>query len=126
MEVNKGQIGQVINNMTMNSIKAMPDGGKLFIGIRNVTLGEKADVPLPPGNYVEIELRDQGAGIRPEHIEHVFDPYFTTKKRGSGLGLAICFSVVQKHSGHISVESELGRERPSDLPACVSRNKAKG
>ena len=63
---------------------------------------------LPPGDYVKISIIDTGTGIPKENIDHIFDPYFTTKQKGSGLGLASTYSIIQKHKGHISVTSEMG------------------
>jgi|GEM_PF-6779074 len=106
------QIGQAIHNLVMNSRDLMAPGGELNISARNVSIGRKNKHALPAGRYVQIELRDHGPGISPQHQERVFDPYFSTKEttaeRGKGLGLAICHSIVKDHQGAITVESELG------------------
>ncbi|MCU0793377.1 MAG: PAS domain S-box protein [Opitutaceae bacterium] len=106
-DVDKGQIGQVVQNLVINAVQAMPDGGCIWVNLSN-----DAAPPLRTGltgPSVRLSVVDQGAGIRPEHISKVFDPYFTTKQEGSGLGLATVYAVVRKHGGYIELESELGR-----------------
>jgi CheY-like chemotaxis protein len=62
-------------------------------------------LPLKPGRYIRISIKDQGVGIAEKHLSKIFDPYFTTKQAGSGLGLATAYSIIKKHNGHISVDS---------------------
>jgi len=107
--VDKGQIGQVVQNLVINAVQAMPEGGRLTIGMHNAQLGEHPHPVLIPGAYLRISIADTGTGIRPEHLEHIFDPYFTTKAHGTGLGLATVYSIVKKHQGHIEVDSVVGR-----------------
>jgi PAS domain S-box-containing protein len=108
-DVDKGQIGQVVQNIVINAVQAMPEGGALHIALRNAAVAA-GDLPaLAAGRYLKLSLADTGTGIRSEHLARIFDPYFTTKQQGSGLGLATVYSVVRKHQGHIEVESELGR-----------------
>lgn len=109
VEVDESQMSQVISNLAINADEAMPDGGVIRVSGRNVPAGEPLPVSIPAGRCVEISLSDQGVGIPPELRGRVFDPYFTTKKKGSGLGLAICYSIVHKHGGGITLESEPGR-----------------
>ena len=107
-KVDKGQIQQVISNLTINACQAMPGGGRLFIDLINVTVARQ-EAPGPvPGKYVRISVRDEGTGIAPQHLERIFDPYFTTKQNGSGLGLATTYAIITKHGGHLQVQSELG------------------
>jgi CheY-like chemotaxis protein len=87
----------------------MPNGGYLKITAENLELAEGAIAGLKKGNYVKIAFEDEGVGIPPENLQKIFDPYFTTKADGNGLGLAICYSVIKKHEGHITVESEIGK-----------------
>jgi PAS domain S-box-containing protein len=108
-EVDKGQIGQVVQNLVINAVQAMSEGGVMHISMRNQHLAPLAVRQLEEGNYLCIVISDTGAGIRPEHLARIFDPYFTTKKSGSGLGLATVYSIIHKHSGHIEVDSEIGR-----------------
>ncbi len=108
VEVDTGQISQVINNLVINAIQAMPEGGTIDLSIENIEL-EKNDILLPPGAYVKIAVQDEGTGISAQNLKQIFDPYFTTKKNGNGLGLATCYSIIKKHDGTITVNSELGR-----------------
>ncbi len=109
VEVDRGQISQVIQNIVLNSSQAMPDGGFIEITCENFPredIGEN----LLSGNsdYVKITLADNGVGVPSQVLDKIFDPYFSTKKEGSGLGLAITLSIINKHHGHISVDSEPG------------------
>jgi PAS domain S-box-containing protein len=106
-DVDKGQIGQVVQNLVMNAAQAMPQGGMIWVNLSN-----DASPPLRSGLVgatVRLSISDAGAGIRPEHVSKIFDPYFTTKSDGSGLGLATVYAIVKKHHGYIEVESEVGR-----------------
>jgi PAS domain S-box-containing protein len=106
-DVDKGQIGQVVQNLVLNAVQAMPEGGVIKIQLAND--GAPPMRTSLAGATVRLTVIDTGAGIRPENLGKIFDPYFTTKKEGSGLGLATVYAVVRKHGGHIEVESELGR-----------------
>ena len=103
-----GQISQVVNNLLINAKQAMPRGGKVIVSAENARLQEANPFGLPPGNYVAIAVQDFGVGIPTEHVDRIFDPYFTTKQTGSGLGLATAYSIVTKHEGFIGVESSPG------------------
>jgi PAS domain S-box-containing protein len=108
VEVDKGQISQVINNIIINADQAMPDGGRITVNVINAGISED-NAPGPrKGDYVRISIGDEGAGIPKEDFQRIFDPYFTTKPRGSGLGLATSYSIVTKHDGFIYVDSEPG------------------
>lgn len=109
VEIDSGQIAQVVQNLIINADQAMPNGGVITIETRNRVLGENEIPRLPAGRYVEVRISDTGIGIPERLLGRIFDPYFTTKKRGSGLGLTMCFSILQKHGGHIVVDSEVGR-----------------
>ncbi len=107
-EIDEDQISQVIQNMVLNSIQAMPEGGKIKIDLYNYELLEKDNQGLH-GKYVAIKISDTGCGIEKDIIDKIFDPYFTTKKTGSGLGLAVSYSIIKKHYGFIEVFSEIGK-----------------
>ncbi|MFA5057113.1 MAG: PAS domain S-box protein, partial [Opitutaceae bacterium] len=107
-DADKGQLSQVVQNLVINAVQAMPEGGAIRIGARNEPVGAGSPRPLPPGDYVHVSVADTGTGIKPEHLVKIFDPYFTTKQSGSGLGLTTVYSIIKKHHGHIEVESELG------------------
>ena len=108
VEVDEGQIGQVLNNLAINAVQATPQGGLIDVGAENVVLGFDNPMNLRPGQYVKLTLTDQGTGIPKDHIDRIFDPYFSTKQKGSGLGLTVAYSIIDKHDGRITVESELG------------------
>ncbi len=109
VEFDQGQVSRVINNIVMNAIHAMPQGGVLRAKARNVEPSSVSHPRLKPGKYVEIRLEDQGIGIPKEHLDRIFDPYFTTRHDGHGLGLATAHSIVNKHDGLITAESEVGK-----------------
>ena len=104
----KGQIGQVVQNLVINAVQAMPQGGCVTLHAANVTLADREVGNLSAGDYVRVGVEDTGVGIPSEHLTKIFDPYFTTKQTGSGLGLATVYSIIRKHQGHIEVESRLG------------------
>ncbi|MDJ0884861.1 MAG: PAS domain S-box protein, partial [Desulfobacterales bacterium] len=107
-EVDEGQMTQVIHNLMINATQAMPEGGEVGISGENVILAAKNHLALAPGPYLRLTVQDAGTGIPPEHLRKVFDPYFTTKQKGSGLGLAVAYSIIEKHAGKLSIDSELG------------------
>ncbi len=109
VEADEGQMMQVFNNLLINADQAMPAGGIIRVAAGNVTLGPGEVSALAAGRYVAITVSDEGTGIPREHLARIFDPYFTTKQKGSGLGLAATHSIIRKHDGHITVESELGK-----------------
>ena len=85
VDIDEGQINQVIANLTINADQAMPDGGIINVGARNTVIKREGALPLSKGKYVEITIEDHGIGISKEHLGKIFDPYFTTKQKGSGL-----------------------------------------
>ncbi len=109
VDVDEGQMSQVINNLVINADHAMPDGGSIEVGAENITIEAGGSVPLLPGRYVRIKVSDCGMGISEKDLPHLFDPYFTTKEGGYGLGLATSYSIVKKHEGLITVHSEKGK-----------------
>jgi two-component system cell cycle sensor histidine kinase/response regulator CckA len=110
VDADEGQITQVISNIVINADQAMPEGGTIRVRCENVIIPDKTTKAAIPGsrNSVKISITDQGTGIPEEHIGQIFDPFFTTKEKGSGLGLATAYSIINKHSGHIAVESKVG------------------
>jgi PAS domain S-box-containing protein len=106
VEVDSGQMNQVIHNLVMNADQAMPEGGEIRILGENVLLGKKEGVPLRPGKYVKLSIEDDGTGIPQKHLSKIFNPYFTTKQKGRGLGLTTVYHIVKKHGGHIEVTSQ--------------------
>jgi signal transduction histidine kinase len=108
VDADKGQISQVINNLVINANQAMPDGGNIRIRIRNLQVRHTEVPALKTGDYVCIELKDEGIGISPENLKKIFDPYFTTKREGNGLGLASSYSIITTHKGTITADSSIG------------------
>ncbi len=125
-EFDPGQISQVIANLVVNADQAMPNGGTLDVTCENFSYpaGEGvATLELAAGDYIRIQVHDEGTGIAPHCLKRIFDPYFTTKAKGSGLGLATCYSIVKNHNGLVTVESELhcGSTFTVYLPAARQR-----
>jgi signal transduction histidine kinase len=109
VDADKGQISQVINNLIINANQAMPEGGEIRIRMSNLHV-RHAEIPaLKSGDYICIEVRDEGNGISPQNLKKIFDPYFTTKKKGNGLGLASSYSIITSHKGTITVDSSIGQ-----------------
>ena len=120
VEADEGQLIQVIHNLVLNAVQAMPEGGTVTIGASNATseAGER---------YVRISVADTGIGMPEHHLLTIFDPYFTTKQHGSGLGLATCYSIIKKHGGRIRATSTLGKgslfsiSMPAAAGECASK-----
>ena len=102
--IDREQMKQVFMNLILNAIQAMGEGGSLFISTRLTSRNDTGH----PGQFVQVEVRDTGVGIPPENIDHIFDPFFTSKEEGSGLGLSISHQIVQEHGGYVTVESKVG------------------
>lgn len=125
VETDLGELQDVILNLVINARDAMPNGGKLIIRTRNIKL-DLDFVSLYPevkvGDYVEIELSDNGVGMDRKTQEHIYEPFFTTKAegKGTGLGLAMVYGFVERYDGCINVESELdlGTSFCFYLPRC--------
>ena len=109
VRVDLGQFSQVIHNLVLNAVQAMPQGGTIHLHARNAVPEALSGLPLAAGRYVEITLQDEGLGIPQEHLAKIFDPYFTTKHKGSGLGLTMTYTTINAHDGHITVDSEMGK-----------------
>lgn len=115
VEIDRGQMSQVLNGLINNAMEAMPEGGTIKITGENISLGtqkKNSDLPFKSGKYVKISIQDKGIGIPKENLSRIFDPYFSTKEmgaqKGTGLGLAMAFSVIKKHNGYFEAESEVG------------------
>lgn len=109
--IDEQQIQQVLVNIITNAIQAMSAGGRLRIASRF----------LPGQDDVEIEIRDSGKGISPEYLDHIFDPFFSTKEEsGTGLGLWVSYGIIKNHGGNIRVESTVGTGTAffTTLPTC--------
>ena len=106
-----GQIEQVVLNLVLNARDAMPDGGRLTLETRDVTLGRGEHPVLPSGDYVALIVADTGTGIPEEALPHIFEPFFTTKEmgKGTGLGLSMVEGIVHQSGGATHVESLVGK-----------------
>jgi len=112
VEIDRGQIEQVLLNLYVNAWHAMPSGGDIFLETRNIKVDEKFGIlyDIQPGNYVRVAVTDTGAGMDEATQRRIFEPFFTTKElgRGTGLGLASAYGIIRNHGGIINVYSEKG------------------
>ena len=122
-KIDPEQIRQALHNIFLNALEAVSDGGVIAVRAENRVIPPDTGV-LRPGPTVRITVQDDGAGIPPEILPRIFDPYFTTKPTGSGLGLATAYAIVSRHHGHIEVESRPGvmTRFTVDLPASPESN----
>ena len=103
--IDREQMKQVFMNLILNAIQAMNEAGSISISTRPVS----RNGTQPSGDFVQVEIRDNGIGIPEENLQHIFDPFFTSKDEGSGLGLAVSHQIVQEHGGFVTVESQVGK-----------------
>jgi len=103
VEADEGQLNQVIHNLVINAVQAMPEGGTITVSADNVSSQTDGK------RFVNISVMDTGIGISEQDMQKIFDPYFTTKEQGKGLGLASCYSIIRKHGGKIQAISTLGK-----------------
>jgi PAS domain S-box-containing protein len=120
VQVDPGQVSQLLVNLAVNARDAMPTGGRLTIETRNVVLTDddrRRDADVVPGPHVLLSVRDTGTGMTPETLSHVFEPFFTTKPAGlgTGLGLATCYGIIKQLRGHIWVTSTPGHGATFDI-----------
>lgn len=109
VDADVGQINQVIHNLVLNAAQVMPDGGTCRLEAKNIEIHDTDPVLLEKGRYIKISVHDEGEGILPENIGRIFDPFFTTKKTGTGLGLPTAYTIIKKHGGLLTVDSEIGK-----------------
>ncbi|HOM86764.1 MAG TPA: PAS domain S-box protein [Spirochaetota bacterium] len=108
-EFDYNQIAQVIENIVINAVHAMPMGGTITVGAHNITFALNEHPLLPAGKYIKIAIADKGIGIPKDILSKIFDPFFTTKSKGHGLGLATGYSIIARHNGTIEVDSIPGQ-----------------
>jgi PAS domain S-box-containing protein len=111
IKADPGQLEQIILNLSVNAVDAMPAGGILTIKTGNATVSEEESKLIPssePGHFVCLSIFDNGQGIENKLIPHIFEPFFTTKQSGTGLGLSVVYGIVKQHNGWIHVDSKPG------------------
>jgi PAS domain S-box-containing protein len=108
VEMDEGQINQVIHNIVLNAEQAMPEGGLIHVIAENIQIGPDNTLLLKQGKFIKITIRDNGIGIAKEHLKKIFDPYFSTKSKGSGLGLTMVYSIIKNHNGVVTLDSKPG------------------
>jgi signal transduction histidine kinase/CheY-like chemotaxis protein len=140
----RDQMNQVVQNLALNAVQALPNGGTLRISGRNVVASPEAGLPAelaakPGARFVRIDFSDNGPGIPSEDLLRIFEPFFTTKPAGQGLGLAVSYSIMRQHGGLLTVSSKLGAgstftlflpsadgpvvaEQPASSPAAKARS----
>lgn len=125
VKVNKVHINQVIKNLVRNAVQAMPNGGKIKVEIKNITVNTNSVdhvIELENGDYLKISIKDHGVGMSEEHLDMLFIPFFTTKQDGAGLELVISKIIIRKYGGYIDVESEIGKGTTFHIYFPVSQN----
>ncbi len=112
VDLDEGQMGQVITYMIANANESMENGGIIRIIAENVIVEEEKtrdEISLQPGEYVRISISDEGKGMTPGEMQNIFDPYYTTKEMASGMGLTTSYAIIKRHHGYIDVESTPGK-----------------
>ena len=108
-QIDRGQFSQAVQNILLNAVQAMPEGGTIGIEVTAVDYRGEQALPIESGIYLRVEISDTGVGIPAHHLDSIFDPYFTTKEEGRGLGLATSYSILKRHRGCIDVASTPGQ-----------------
>jgi CheY-like chemotaxis protein len=121
IDVDNGQIGRAVQNITVNAVQAMPAGGRVNVAVKTHKLPDSVtDSTLRGKSYVRVRIADQGQGIPPDEIQRVWDPYYSTREGQSGLGLTAAYAIVSKHDGVLHINSQPAKGTVVDmwLPAC--------
>ncbi|MFP4458478.1 MAG: PAS domain S-box protein [Candidatus Zixiibacteriota bacterium] len=120
-------INEALNELIRNSVEAMPEGGNMIINAQNTIVDDIDGLPLNPGKYVLIKIKDSGKGIENNVLMKIINPYFSTKPGSMGMGLPTTHSIIISHNGHLKLESELGKGTMVSiyLPASINIIKEK-
>ncbi len=129
VEIDRGQIEQVLLNLFVNASQAMPGGGDLYLNTENFIIDKIYNNPFAAvaGKYVKVSVTDTGVGMDDATRKRIFDPFFTTRKmgRGTGLGLASAYGIIKNHGGFINVYSEKGQGTTFNIYLPASNKKIK-
>jgi signal transduction histidine kinase len=108
--MDEAQLQQVLTNLMLNAIQAMPDGGRVDISLDELRAARPGDAAAAR-DYVRLAIADQGVGIAPANLPRIFEPFFTTKDvgEGTGLGLSVCYGIIEEHGGWIAVDSQVAK-----------------
>ena len=115
VEVDIGQLNQVLNNLLINAMQAMPQGGTIEVGADNAFFDGGDVQEMPAVRHVHISVKDQGVGIPAQVLPWIFDPFLTTKALGNGLGLSSSHAIIAKHGGELTVRSTVGQGTVFDI-----------
>lgn len=117
--IDQGKLTQALLNLVLNANDAMPDGGCLRLSMHKYVHDGMKEIngAMPRGRYVKITVEDNGTGIKEEHVDHIFEPFYTSKPqgKGSGLGLATVYGIVTQANGYINVTTERGKGTRFDI-----------
>jgi len=116
--VDKEQMAQVLENLVINALQAMPEGGNIEV--------EALNIERKSGKWVQISIKDEGEGIPTGNLDRIFDPFFTTKPMGQGLGLSTCYSIIKRHNGTMEVQSLPGEGSTFTIQIPASEEKPRG
>jgi signal transduction histidine kinase len=109
VRMDAAQLQQVIANLLLNAIQAMPGGGRVDVSLAIARANKPGDA-TGERDWVRLVIADRGSGIAPQNLQRIFEPFFTTKGvgEGTGLGLSVCYGIVEEHGGWIAVDSTVG------------------
>ncbi|MFZ0389704.1 MAG: ATP-binding protein [Calditrichia bacterium] len=120
----KAELQQIVMNMVINAVDAMPEGGKIHLKTENFNIKNYYDVgSLEPGDYIKLSIQDEGTGIPLELQHKIFDPFFTTKEvgKGTGLGLSVVYGIVTSMKGHVELDSQPDKGTRFDIYFPISQ-----
>ncbi|MBN2710195.1 MAG: response regulator [Calditrichaceae bacterium] len=123
VDIDKTQICQVLDNLVLNAKESMPSGGTIEISAQNMKTNKFNKYDKKSAEYIQIKVKDHGVGIPESDLDKIFDPFYTTKNAGNGLGLSVSYSIIKKHNGQITVDSQLGKGSVFSIYLPVSKKR---